>query len=77
MHWTEQVKQMFFMASYDIDRFRKFVFESSFLSRNPMEASMIENLRSDDVALLEFGLKWLKGLLFKEGGPQSAAQKQD
>jgi hypothetical protein len=29
------------------------------------------------VALLEFGLTWLKGLLFKEGGANSAAPKQD
>jgi Fe-S-cluster containining protein len=77
MHWTEQAKQMFFMASYNIDKFRKFVFESSFLKRYPMDESALENLRSDDVALLEFGLKWLKGMLFKEGDSQAAAQKQD
>jgi hypothetical protein len=77
MHWTEQAKQMFFMASYNIDQFRKFVFESSFLKRYPMDESALENLRRDDVALLEFGLKWLKGMLFKEADPRTAAQKQD
>jgi hypothetical protein len=77
MHWTEQAKQMFFMASYNIDKFRKFVFESSFLERYPMDERSLENLRSDDVTLLDFGLKWLKGILFKEGGPQTAATKQD
>jgi hypothetical protein len=76
MHWTEKVKQMFFMASYDIDRFRKFVFESSFLKRYAVDEAAFPNLRSDDVALLEFGLKWLKGLLFKEGGPAATVQKQ-
>jgi hypothetical protein len=76
MRWTEQVKQMFFMASYDIDRFRKFVFESSFLKRYAVDEAVLPNLRSDDVALLEFGMKWLKGLLFKEGEPGAGAQKQ-
>jgi hypothetical protein len=42
-----------------------------------VDESALENLRRDDVALLDFGLKWLKGMLFKEGGPQTAATKQD
>jgi hypothetical protein len=77
MHWTEQTKQMFFLASYNIDKFRKFVFESSFLKRYSMDERSLENLRSDDVVLLDFGLKWLKGILFKEGDTQPAATKQD
>jgi hypothetical protein len=70
MRWTEQVKQMFFMASYNIDKFRKFVFESSFIKRYPVDGNALENLRRDDVALLDFGLKWLKDILFKEGAPK-------
>jgi hypothetical protein len=68
---------MFFMASYDIDRFRSFVFDSSFLQRYSVDEPELAKLRSDDVALLEFGLKWLKGLLFREGGPQEGPKKQD
>jgi hypothetical protein len=30
---TEKAKQMFFLVSYDIDKFKEFVFESSFLKR--------------------------------------------
>lgn len=70
MRWTEKMKQMFFMASYDIDRFRRFVLESSFLKRNTVEAPVLEKIKEDDAALLEFGLGWLKGLLFKEGALQ-------
>lgn len=73
LHWAEQAKKMFFMASYNIDRFREFVFESSFLKRNPTDAQTLEGLRDDDVALLEFGLKWLKGVLFKPPAEASAA----
>ena len=32
---TDQAKQMFFMISYNLDKFREFVFESSFLKRTP------------------------------------------
>jgi hypothetical protein len=67
MHWTEQTKKMFFMASYDVDRFRQFVFESTFLKRYAVDPETAGRIREDDVALLEFGMKWLKFLLFKEG----------
>jgi Fe-S-cluster containining protein len=72
MQWTEKTKQMFFTVSYDVDKFRRFVFDSSFLRRYEVDARTLEHIRSDDVALLQFGLKWLKGLLFKgvESGHQ-------
>jgi hypothetical protein len=70
MHWTEQTKQMFFLASYNIDKFRTFVFESSFLKRYVVDAAAQERIRNDEVALLEFGMKWLRFLLFKEGDLQ-------
>jgi uncharacterized protein len=76
LHWTEQTKQMFFMASYNIDKFRTFVFASSFLKKYPQEPRTLEKIKTDDVALLEFGLNWLKGLIFKDGGSTEAAQKQ-
>ena len=64
---TEQTKKMFFLVSYNIDKFREFVFESSFLRRYVVDAAMLEEIRNDEIALLQFGLKWLKWLLFKEG----------
>jgi hypothetical protein len=64
---TDKTKNMFFTASYDIDRFRRFVFESSFLSLYNIKKEMVEKIRTDEVALLQFGFKWLKWLLFKDG----------
>jgi uncharacterized protein len=64
---TDKTKNMFFTASYDIDRFRRFVFESSFLSLYNIEKDMVEKIRSDEITLLQFGFKWLKWLLFKDG----------
>lgn len=64
---TDQAKQMFFMVSYNIDKFKKFVFESTFLQRYPTDAETIEKIRNDEIELLKFGIKWLKSVLFKPG----------
>jgi len=77
MHWTEKTKQLFFLASYNIDEFRAFVFESTFLKRYPADAPTIDKIKNDDVALLEFGLTWLKGLLFKKSDAKTEAKKED
>lgn len=70
LKWTEQTKAMFFMASYNIDKFREFVFESSFLQRYPVADDIQTQIKIDDVALLKFGIQWLKELLFKQKEPQ-------
>lgn len=67
MKWTEQTKKMFFLISYNIDKFREFVFESSFLQRYEVDDATLAKIKNDEIALLRFGLKWLKWLLFKEG----------
>jgi hypothetical protein len=58
---------MFFLASYNIDKFREFVFESSFLTRYKVDAGTVEKIKADEIELLQFGMRWLKWLLFKEG----------
>ncbi len=58
---------MFFLASYNLDKFREFVFESSFLDRYEVDKTTLEKIKDDEIELLKFGLKWLKWLLFKEG----------
>ena len=63
---TEKAKQLFFMVSYNIDGFRQFVFDSSFLDRYSVDAKTQEEIRKDDVSLLQFGLHWLKGVLFQQ-----------
>ncbi|OGP58425.1 MAG: Fe-S oxidoreductase [Deltaproteobacteria bacterium RBG_13_49_15] len=67
---TEQAKRLFFMVSYNIDKFREFVFESTFLTRYPADPETVEKIRTDDIALLRFGIKWLKEVLFKSTFPQ-------
>jgi uncharacterized protein len=64
---TEKTKKMFFTASYDIDGFKRFVFESSFLTLYDIDKKILAEIRSDEIALLRFGFSWLKWLMFKEG----------
>ncbi len=63
---TEKAKQLFFMVSYNIDSFRDFVFNSSFLKKYPLEDQVVETIKTDDAELLNFGITWLKKVLFKE-----------
>jgi len=64
---TEESKQMFFLVSYNIDKFKQFVFESSFLARYDIDSETVEKIKNDEIALLRFGFKWLQWVLFKEG----------
>ncbi len=68
---TEKAKEMFFMVSYNIDKFRRFVFDSTFLERLPVDDETRKQLQSDDVVLLKFGVNWLKSILFKRKDPQT------
>ena len=52
--------KMAFMATYNIDRFRDFVFQSSFLKRYKVKSTILKKLKSDDVRLLKFGFEWVK-----------------
>jgi uncharacterized protein len=62
---TDKSKQLFFMVSYDIDQFKRFVFDSSFLKRVEVSESTFEEIKNDEIALLKFGLTWLKSVLFQ------------
>jgi len=52
--------KMAFMATYNIDEFRKFVFESSLLKRYKVKKELQRKIRASDKALLKFGFEWVK-----------------
>ncbi len=56
--------QMFGMASYNLDRFRGFVFKSRFLDLFDVSTELRDRIDSDDNALLAFAMDWLKFSLF-------------
>lgn len=64
--FTEKAKQMFFMACYNIDKFKEFIFDSSFLKLYTIDPDTVKAIRSDEVALLEFGFSWLKDVFFNK-----------
>lgn len=63
---NEQKIGMFYMACYNIDTFRDFIFESSFLNRFDIEEEEIKSIKNDDIELMKFGFKWLQFILFRE-----------
>jgi len=63
---TPDKTRMMHLACYDLDTFRRFVFESSFLRRFDVEPQTLERFRADDEALLLFGFRWLRFTLFGE-----------
>ena len=52
--------KMAFMAAYNIDRFRDFVFQSSFLKRYRIKPALVKKLRANDRELLLFGFEWIR-----------------
>jgi len=61
----EQI-DMYHMACYDLDRFRRFVFETRFLELFDIDEARIEAIRNNDLELSDFAMQWLKFSLFKE-----------
>lgn len=61
---SDEARQMFFLVSTNTDRFRRFIFESSFLQKFAVDEETLERVRVDDVALLQLGFAWLKSILF-------------
>ncbi len=59
--------RMTFMATYNIDRFREFIFDSSFLKRYRIKSPLKKQIARDDVALLKLGFDWVR--LFLWGTP--------
>ena len=59
-------QEMFYTVCYNIDKFREFVFESTFLKRFDVENEVIEKIKTSDEELLKFGFQWLKYSLFGE-----------
>ena len=59
-----KIRQMIFMALYNLDKFREFVFKSTFLDRLEVEQERIEKIRKSDEHLLLFAYDWIKFGLF-------------
>ncbi len=68
MELTEQKLGMFHMVSYNLDRFREFVFQTKFLKVFDVPSEEIETVASDEVELMKLGMRWLRFALYGEVG---------
>ncbi|MFH1480264.1 MAG: YkgJ family cysteine cluster protein [Pseudomonadota bacterium] len=57
---------MLYMASYDIDKFKKFVLESRLLDLLEVDKEEIKKIKTDEIALMKFGFRYLKYILMLE-----------
>jgi Fe-S-cluster containining protein len=57
---------MLYTACYDLDTFRSMIFESSFCDRFEIEPETLEEIKTNDEALLQFAFRWLRFALFAE-----------
>ncbi|MCP4993382.1 MAG: YkgJ family cysteine cluster protein [Gammaproteobacteria bacterium] len=62
----EATLQMYFMCSFDMDRFRRFVLSDSFRNSYSLEDSAYEVFEKEDISLMQFGFKFMKQAFFGE-----------
>jgi uncharacterized protein len=79
---NKQIQEMYYMACFDLDRFRRFVLNSTFLERFEVAPDEVEKIKANDVKLYLFAMKWLEyGLLgqhvLKVKADVLAAKKQE
>jgi Fe-S-cluster containining protein len=63
---TDSQLQMYYTAFYNLDGFRRFIFESTFLDRFEIGDDVQRRIQSDGVELLRLAGRWLKFSLFGE-----------
>lgn len=59
----ERKAKAFYMACYDIDAFKSFVFESRFLEVFDVPAERVEKISKDETELMNFGFDYVKFIL--------------
>jgi Fe-S-cluster containining protein len=62
----EKKQSMFYIASYDIDRFKRFVFESKFLDIFEIDSNSVEKIKRDEVELMKLGFQYIKYFMMLE-----------
>jgi len=59
-------RKFFFMASYDLDRFREFIRSEGFATTYDVDADTMNRLLTDDIALMEFGDRMIRQIMYAE-----------
>jgi len=66
--------KFFFMACYDMDRFREFVRSAGFGTTYDVDQETMDKILADDLALLEFGDRMIRQIMY---GEETIALKGD
>ena len=66
--------RFFFMASYDIDRFREFIKSDGFSATYDVDPETMAELLEDDIALMAFGDRMIRQIMYAE---KTIPMKQD
>jgi uncharacterized protein len=59
-------QQMFYLASYAIDKFRDFVFGSRFLTMFDISEDQLDRIKASDEALLNLAFNWMRYSFLRE-----------
>ncbi len=70
----ERKQFQFTMASYDLDRFKRYIFESDFLNVFDIDDETLNKIKEDEIELIQFGVKYIKFIMMLE---QSLKIKKD
>jgi Fe-S-cluster containining protein len=54
----------FYLALYNLDEFRTQIFENNLLKDIDISDAYMEEMKTEDEALLDFGIEWVKKILF-------------
>jgi uncharacterized protein len=57
---------MYFTACYDLDKFRRFLLDTSFFEKFEVDPETIAKLKTDDAELLRFGFRWIRFSILNE-----------
>ncbi len=64
-----KAKELFYMVSTNMERFRRFVFGSRFLDTYVVDEKTLKKILEDDVELMQFGFEYLKHAVFGAESP--------
>lgn len=62
----DKKQKAFYMASYDVDRFRDFIFGTKFLEVFDVDQERMKRMKSDETELMKFGFDYAKYILMLE-----------
>jgi hypothetical protein len=72
---SEPAQKIFFMASTNLDKFRDFIFKSSFLDTYEIDQETIDKIKEDDIELMKFSFKYLASTIFGVQGLKIKKEK--